>query len=165
MHHFLDAGWIQLTIDGKWYIYFNSNNLGFRFIDWICSLRLMRLFECWSRDWVGSVTMQADTIVKLIHINNHRCVYTYSFKNTYELLNLRALKFWPVKKSTSFNVWARYFVGNFKGTLRHSTENIFSIHWKVWFLYIIKILRALRFNSSYAFLKRPPEPECPVSIV
>ena len=45
---------------------------------------------------------------------------------------------------------------NFKGTLWNSTQNILPIHWKVRFLYNIEILRALRFKSSYAFLKRPP---------
>ena len=59
-------------------------------------------------------------------------------------------------KSTSFNVWVRYFVWNFKGTFWNSTQNILPIHWKIWFLYNIEILRALRFKSSYAFLKRPP---------
>ena len=47
---------------------------------------------------------------------------------------------------------------NFKGTLWNSTQNILPIHWKIWFLYNIEILRALRFKSSYAFLKRPPDP-------
>ena len=45
---------------------------------------------------------------------------------------------------------------NFKGTLWNSTQNILPIHWRVRFLYNIEILRALRFKSSYAFLKRPP---------
>ena len=47
---------------------------------------------------------------------------------------------------------------NFKGYLWNSTQNILPIHWKIWFLYSIGILRALRFKSSYAFLKRPPVP-------
>ena len=29
------------------------------------------------------------------------------------------------------------------------------IHWKIWFLYNIEILRALRFKSSYTFLNPP----------
>ena len=53
-------------------------------------------------------------------------------------------------------MWIRYFVWNFKGTLWNSTQNILPIHWKMRFLYNIEILRALRFKSSYAFLKRPP---------
>ena len=44
---------------------------------------------------------------------------------------------------------------NFKGTLWNSTHNILPMHWKIWFLYYVEILRALRFKSSYAFLKRP----------
>ena len=53
------------------------------------------------------------------------------FKNTYELLNLRSLKFSLWIKSTSFNLWVRYFVWNFKGTLWNSTQNIFPIHWNI----------------------------------
>ena len=78
------------------------------------------------------------------------------FKNAYELLTLRALKFQCFIKDLSFNVWVRYFVWNFKGTLWNSTQNILPIHWKIWLLYNIEILRALRFKSSFWFLKRPP---------
>ena len=45
-------------------------------------------------------------------------------------------------KSTSFNVWIRYFVWNFKGTFWNSTQNILPILWKIWFLYNFEILRA-----------------------
>ena len=58
-------------------------------------------------------------------------------------------------------MWVRYFVWNFKGTLWNSTQNILFIHWKIWFLYNIEILRALRFKSSYSFLKCPPDPCSP----
>ena len=50
---------------------------------------------------------------------------------------------------------------NFKDTLWNSTQNILPIHWKIWFLYNIEILRALRFKSSYVFLKCPPDPGSP----
>ena len=63
------------------------------------------------------------------------------FKNTYELLNLRALEFSPVDKIS------------IKGTLWNSTQYILPIHWEIWFLYTIEILRGLRFKSSYVFLK------------
>ena len=78
------------------------------------------------------------------------------FKNTYELLNLRALKYSPVIEIQIFqiNVWVRYFVWNFKGALWNSTQNILPIHWKIWFLYNIDILRALRFKSSYRTISR-----------
>ena len=39
------------------------------------------------------------------------------FKNAYELLNLRVLKISLLYKNRVFNVWVRYFVWNFKGTL------------------------------------------------
>ena len=54
------------------------------------------------------------------------------FKNTYELLNLRALKFQCCRKNISFNVSVRYFVWNFKGYLWNSTQNILPIHWNQW---------------------------------
>ena len=60
-------------------------------------------------------------------------------------------------KSTSFNVWVRYFVWNFKGYLWNSTQNILPIHWKIPSLYNIEILRALRFKSSYAVFETPPD--------
>ena len=49
---------------------------------------------------------------------------------------------------------------NFKGNLWNSTQNILPIQWKIYFLYNIEILRALRFKSSYAFLKRPRHKIC-----
>ena len=82
------------------------------------------------------------------------------FKNTYELLNVRALKFPCCIKIISFNVWVRYFVWNFKGHLWNSTQNILPIHWKMWILFTNENLRALRFKSSYVFLKCPPELWC-----
>ena len=45
---------------------------------------------------------------------------------------------------------------NFKGDLWNSTQNILPIHWKIQFFYNTEILRALRFKSSYTFLKCPP---------
>ena len=45
------------------------------------------------------------------------------------------------------------------GYLWNSTQNILSIYWKIWFLYNVEILRALRFKSSYSSLKCPPGAE------
>ena len=53
------------------------------------------------------------------------------FKNTYEILNLRGLKNQLHIKIVSFSLWVRYFVWNFKGSLRNSTQNISPIHWKM----------------------------------
>ena len=100
--------------------------------------------------WSLVMHMQHVSVKYIISVSGGR------FKNTHELLNLRALKFSPVNKNTSFNVWVRYFVWNFKGTLWNSTQNTLPIHWKMQFLYNIAILRALRFKSSLAFLKYPP---------
>ena len=76
-------------------------------------------------------------------------------KHLWALKSKSSYKFYLWIKSTSFNVWVRYLVWNFKGPLWNSTQNIFPIHWKIRFLYKIEILGALRFKSSYAFLKRP----------
>ena len=77
------------------------------------------------------------------------------FKNTYELLNLRALKFSQVNKINMLQCMGKIFVWNFKWYLWNSTQNILPTHWKIEFLYNIEILRTLRFKSSHAVLKRP----------
>ena len=78
------------------------------------------------------------------------------FKNTYELLNLRALNFSPANKIHKFQCMGMIFCVEFQRYPWNSTQNILPIHWKIWLLYNIEILRALRFKSLYAFLKRPP---------
>ena len=50
------------------------------------------------------------------------------FKNTYELLNLRALNFSPMNKI--FHRMGKIFCVEF---LWNSTENILPINWKIWF--------------------------------
>ena len=61
------------------------------------------------------------------------------FKNTYGLLNPRALRISMLYTIISFNVWVRYFVWNFKGTFSNSIQNILPIHWKMYILYTYKI--------------------------
>ena len=73
------------------------------------------------------------------------------FKNTYELLNPRALKFSLVNKIHIFHCMGKIFYVEFP-----------RVQWKVCFLYNIKILRALRFKSSFAFLNSPPPPPPPL---
>ena len=41
------------------------------------------------------------------------------------------------------------------GISKGTTQSISLIHWKIWFLYKVDFVRALRFKSSYVFLKRP----------
>ena len=60
--------------------------------------------------------------------------------NTYEVVNLGASQFSLSINYTSFNVWVTYLSG------------ILPMHRRIRFLYNVKILRALRFTSSYAFL-------------
>ena len=69
------------------------------------------------------------------------------FKNTYELLNLRALKFSPVNKIHIFQCMGK-IMWNFKGALWNSTQNISPIHWKIQFLYCVEILSALGLKTS-----------------
>ena len=78
------------------------------------------------------------------------------FKNTYELLNLRALKFSHVNTICIFQCMGKIFCVEFQRYLWNSTQNILHIHWKISFLYNMDILRALRFKSSYTFFEPPP---------
>ena len=66
-----------------------------------------------------------------------------------KILNFRCLK------AACFNVWVRYFVPNFKGTLWNSTQNILPIGWKMCILLGIQNLRVPRFTSFQAFLNAP----------
>ena len=76
-----------------------------------------------------------------------------SFRLGLNVLNLRALKFSSMNKIYIFQCMGKIFLWN-------SAQNIFPIHWKIWFLYNTEILKALRFKSSYAFLKRSPGHRC-----
>ena len=70
------------------------------------------------------------------------------FKNMYELLNLRALKFSHVNKIHIFQCMGKIFCVEFQRyPLKFHTKYLTHT-----------ILRALRFKSSNAFLKRPPGP-------
>ena len=81
------------------------------------------------------------------------------FKNTYELLNLRALKFSPVNKTRIFQCMGKIFWVEFQRYplkfhtkyLTHTLKDVI--------LYNIEILRAVRFKSSYAFWNAP----CPMN--
>ena len=70
------------------------------------------------------------------------------FKNVYELVNLRAKFSILYEKIVSVNVWVRYFVWNFKGSLWNSTQNIWPIHWKMCSLLTTEDLRVPRFTNS-----------------
>ena len=77
------------------------------------------------------------------------------FKNTYELLNLRALKFSPVNKTCIFHCMGKIICVEFqREPLKFHTKYL-THALKIWFLYNIDISRAFRFKCSYAFLKRP----------
>ena len=88
------------------------------------------------------------------HISN---VARVCFKNTYEFLNLRALKLSPLNKINIFQCMGKIFVWNFKGTLWNSTQNILPIYWKIWFLYNTEISRALIFKSPYMHFWNAPQ--------
>ena len=64
--------------------------------------------------------------------------------NSYELLNLRALKIATFYKNCVFQCMGKISVWNFKGTIWNSTQNILTIHWKMW-----------KFKSSSVF-EMPP---------
>ena len=74
------------------------------------------------------------------------------FKNTYELLNPRALKISMLYKNRIFECMGRiFFVWNFKDTLWNSTQNIWPIHWKMYISFAGENLRVLRFKSFNIF--------------
>ena len=104
-----------------------------------------------------------DFMVHHFCVEIHYKFYTYcsvtsggAFQTCRWALTSKTLKFKCCIKIVSFNVWVRYFVWNFKGTLWNSAQNILPIHWKMCILFPCEYLRALRFKSSYVFLKRPP---------
>ena len=78
-------------------------------------------------------------------------------QNTYELLNLRALKFSPVDKIYSFRYMSKIFCVEFQRyPLKFHTKYLTHTLKVMIFIYNIEILRALGFKSSNAFLKHPP---------
>ena len=79
----------------------------------------------------------------------HGCYSRGRFKDRHEISNIRALIFQYLLcfnvwiKYTSFHVWVGYLMWNFKQYLWNSTQNILPIHWKIYLLYIVKILKSL----------------------
>ena len=78
------------------------------------------------------------------------------FKNTYELLNLRTLKFSYVNKINIVQCMGKIFCVEFQRYPLKFPTKYLTHTLKDMILYNIEILRALRFKSSCAFLKRPP---------
>ena len=80
------------------------------------------------------------------------------FKNTYEWIKFK-----------SFNIWVRYFVWNFKGTLWNSTQNILLVHWyplkfhtkyltrRLKFYTTLKLWKLLDLRAHTRFLKGPQD--------
>ena len=77
------------------------------------------------------------------------------FKNTYELLNLRALNFSPVNKVHIFQCMRKLFCVEFQRCPLKFHTKYLTHTLKDMFLYSTEISRALRFKSSYVFLKHP----------
>ena len=69
------------------------------------------------------------------------------FKNTYQLVNLGALRSSLLNKLCIFQYMGKIFCVEFQGYLWNFTQNMLPIHWNV------ENLRALRFTSSYEFFK------------
>ena len=95
------------------------------------------------------ISVNGFSSILVVTIPMLRCLWwIMRFKKDYGLWNLRALKFSPVNKMHIFQCMDKIFLWNFKGNLWNATQNILPIHWKIWFLYNIEILRALGFKSS-----------------
>ena len=76
-----------------------------------------------------------------------------------ELLHLGGVKFSTLHKIIIYEYMGKVFSVEFqREPFWNSTQEKLSINWKIWFLYKIEILRALRFKSSWAFLKRLKSP-------
>ena len=97
---------------------------------------------------------------KVCHPVNHYWDYYPGgrFKNTDELLNLRALKFSPLNKICLSHCMGKIFCVEFQRYPLKFHTNIFPIHWKIWFVFNIEILRAPRFKSSYTIARPPHQP-------
>ena len=88
--------------------------------DWLLKI-------CCFANWLFASSVKPFTAVRKLEIagaGGH-------FKNTHELLNLRVPKILSLYRIVSFNVWARYYAWNFKGTLWNSTHSILPIHWMI----------------------------------
>ena len=110
------------------------------FMTW---LRVTRPSGYWAYRWLASLFTHPSTTG-----HPFKCLHLGALKSKTSQTPL-----WVIY--TSFNVWVRYFVWNFKGYLWNSTQHIFPIHWKICFLYNIAVLKTLRFKSSWALLKCP----------
>ena len=99
--------------------------------------------------WCVCVALWSDIVYGSMCAGGH-------LKNTYELSNLRDLKLFHLVVK-SFNVWARYFVWNFKWYLWNSTQNILPILWKIYdFIGIFQGFWGLKarkcfWNAPYVF--------------
>ena len=79
------------------------------------------------------------------------------FKNTCELLNLRALTFLPVNKIYISQCMSKVFCVELqRWTLKFHTKYLRHTM-KDMILYNIEIVRTLRLKSTYAFFKRSPD--------
>ena len=88
-------------------------------------------------------------------LRGHLAILGTFRKQLWALKSKSSYIFSPLQKIHIFQCMSEILLWNFKGTLRNSTQNMLPIHWRIWFLHNIEILRALWFKSSYAFLKLP----------
>ena len=93
------------------------------------------------------------TILAWLQLWAHKQFVNRVFKNTYELLNLRGLKFSSVNKIYIFQCIGEIFCVVFQRYPLKFHKNTLPLHWKIWFVYNIDIWRALRFKSSYGFME------------
>ena len=93
---------------------------------------------------------------RLLHLTEESSNSGAHFKNTYELLNLRALKFSPVNKFHIFQCMGKIFCVELQRIhLKFHTQYLTHTV-KMWILYNIELFRALRIRSSCAFCERTP---------
>ena len=118
---------------------------------------------CWwdGEHWYIKVWLFRLWLSHLLHAVTSTFVAEGRFKNTYELLNLRALKFSHVNKIHIFQYMGKIFCVEFQRyRLKfHTIYLTHCIHWKKRLLYNIEVLRAL--ESLNVFLHSHPLPHPP----
>ena len=148
MHLLMCLTWINLRLrstNERWRYDVTSSLIGWAHAP--CAIRLISKYAIYKLPQDLLQIRQCALLTVLGQRYTTRPIYMYyprgRFKNSYALLNLRALKFSHADKIYIIQSMGKIFVSNFEGTLRNSTQNIWPKHWKICFFYT-----TLKFESS-----------------
>ena len=84
--------------------------------------------------------------------NGHGHAMTPMWRHCYVANFQIVFFFYPLSADGNNTCCMRQYVWKY---VWHSTQNILPIYWKMWLLFTGENLRALTFQNSYVFLKRP----------